>query len=104
MLAGGGGQNVNNSGWIKSSPESIDSSAVLDHDGISILVNVAVLANPLVVARGFLLESDPVLLGVGRTELAVSHVEPLLLQDSGQAGVAIELGGSLAGAGQGQAL
>merc|ERR1719278_992686 len=83
--------------------ESIDTSAVLDHNGISILVNVAVLANPLVVARGFLLESDSVLLGVGRTELAVSHVDPLLLQDSGQAGVAIELGGSLAGAGQGQA-
>ena len=86
------------------SPESIDPSAVLHYDGVPVLVNVAVLANPLVISRGFLLESHSVLLGVGRPELAVPHVEPLLLQDPGQAGVAIELGSSLAGAGQGQAL
>merc|ERR1712088_584321 len=91
-----------NVGTVQNS-ESIDTSAVLDHNGISILVNVAVLANPLVISRGFLLESDSVLLGVGGPELAVSHVEPLLLQDPGQAGVAIELRGSLAGDGQRQA-
>jgi len=84
------------------SPESIDTSGVLDGDGFSILINVTVLANPLVVAGGLFLEGDTILLSEGRAKLSISHVEPLLLQNPGQAWISSKsLGSSQGGASQG---
>ena len=99
-------QNVNDSSYVRVgiSPESIDPSAVLDYDGVPVLVNVAVLSDSLVVARGLLLESDSIFLGISCSKLAVPHVEPLLLEDPGQAGISIKLWGREAGAEQDQAL
>ena len=73
-------------------PESVLARRVLHCDRLAVVVNVAVLANPLVVASGFLLRDGSVLLSEGRSELSVAHVEPLLLQDSGKGGIALELG------------
>ena len=74
------------------SPEPVDAGGVLDGDRLAGVVDVAVLADPLIVASGLLLRDGSVLLSEGRSELAVAHVEPLLLQDSGEGGIAIELG------------
>ena len=79
-------------------PESIDPSGVLNGDGLASVINVAVLSNPLVVAGRPLLEGVSILLSKGRAKLSVSHVEPLLLQDPGQAGVSGE--GLALGSGQ----
>ena len=57
-------------------PESVDSSGVLDGDGLAGVVDVAVLADPLVVAGRLLLRDCSVLLGEGGAKLTVSHVEP----------------------------
>ena len=76
---------------VLSSPEPIDPGRVLDGDGLPIRVDVAVLSDPLVVAAALLFEGDPVLLCECGPELAVPHVEALLLQDARQARVAVEL-------------
>ena len=73
-------------------PESIDASRVFDSDRFAGVVDVAVLADPLVVASGLLLRDGSVFLSKGGSELAIAHVEPLLLQDPGEGGVALELG------------
>jgi len=64
-------------------PESVLPRRVLDGDGVPVLVNVAVLTDPLAVNRCLLSEHDTVLLGKGRPEPTVSCVEPLFFQDFG---------------------
>ena len=86
-------QSGSHSSKTRTSPESVDAGRVLDSDGLASVVDVAVLADPLVVAGGLLLGDGAVLLGEGGPKLAIAHVEPLLLQDSGERGVALELGG-----------
>jgi hypothetical protein len=46
---------------------------------------------PVVVARRLLPEDVSILLGEGGAKLAAAGVEPLLLQDLGQAGVSLKL-------------
>jgi len=62
-------------------PEAVLSSGVPHSDGLAVLVNVAVLSNPLPVSSGLLPEHCPVLLGEGRTKPAVSSVKSLLFQN-----------------------
>ena len=81
-------------------PESVDAGLVLDGVGLAVVSDVLVLPDPVVVAVRLLLEEDAVLLLGGVAELLVSHVEPLLLHDLGEAGVAV-VGG--VGAGEGLA-
>jgi hypothetical protein len=62
-------------------PESVLASGVPHSDGLPVLVNVAVLPNPLPVRRGLLPEDSPVLLSEGRAKPAVSSVKSLLFQN-----------------------
>ena len=64
-------------------PEAVDAGGVPHGDGLAVVVDVAVLADPLAVSAGLLPGDGAVLLGVRRAETAVSSVEPLLLQDLG---------------------
>ena len=73
-------------------PESVLARRVLHCDRLAVVVDVAVLADPLPVGGHLLPRDGSVLLSEGRSELSVAHVEPLLLQDSGKGGVALELG------------
>ena len=68
-------------------PEAVDSGGVLDGVGLAVVPDVAVLADPLVVARALLAVHHAVLLGEGGPELARPGIEPLLLQDPGQGAV-----------------
>jgi len=73
--------------------EAVLASRVSNSDGLAVVVNVAVLAQPLPAGAGLLSEDNAVLLGVGRTESAVAGVESLLLQDLGILGVDVLAGG-----------
>ena len=68
-------------------PEAVDSGGVLDGVGLAVVPDVAVLADPLVVARALLAVHHAVLLCEGGPELARPGIEPLLLQDPGQGAV-----------------
>ena len=81
-------------------PESVDAGLVLDGVGLPVVSNVLVLPDPVVVAVRLLHEDGAVLLVGGVAELLVCHVEPLLLHDPGEAGVAVVAG---VGAGEGLA-
>ena len=70
-------------------PEPIHAGAVLDGDGLAVLVDVAVLPDPLAPGPGLLPEHNPVLLGVGGPEPSVPGVESLLLENLGLLGVNI---------------
>jgi len=73
--------------------EAVLASRVSDSNGLAVVVNVAVLAQPLPAGAGLLSEDNAVLLGVGGTESAVAGVESLLLQDLGILGVDVLAGG-----------
>jgi len=73
--------------------EAVLASRVSDSNGLAVVVNVAVLAQPLPAGPGLLSEDNAVLLGVGGTESAVAGVESLLLQDLGILGVDVLAGG-----------
>jgi len=62
-------------------PEAVLASGVPHSDGLPVLVNVAVLPNPLPVRRGLLPKDSPVLLSEGRAKPAVSSVKSLLFQN-----------------------
>ena len=64
-------------------PESVLAGAVPHGDGLPVLVDVAVLPDPLPVSRGLLPEHGAVLLGEGGPKPAIAGIEPLLLQDLG---------------------
>jgi len=77
-------------------PESVLTGSVSHGDGLTVVTDVAVLANTLAVGGGLLPEDGAVLLGVGGAEAAIASVEALLLQDLGVLGVH-ELTGGRAG-------
>ena len=79
LEAGGAGGHV----VALQDPEAVDAGGVPHGDGLAVVVDVAVLADPLAVSAGLLPGDGAVLLGVRRAETAVSSVEPLLLQDLG---------------------
>ena len=62
-------------------PESILTSRVLHCDRLAIVVDVAVLANPLSVGGHLLSRDGSVLLSIGRPKPPIPCIEPLLLQD-----------------------
>ena len=68
-------------------PEAVLASAVPHSDRLAVLVDVAVLPDPLPVRGGLLPEHGPVLLGEGCTESAVSGIKSLLFEDFGIFGV-----------------
>ena len=68
-------------------PEAVLASAVPHSDCLAVLVDVAVLPDPLPVRGGLLPEHGPVLLGEGCTESAVSGIKSLLFEDFGIFGV-----------------
>ena len=68
-------------------PEAALAGGVPHGDGLAVLVDVAVLPDPLPVSRALLPEHGAVLLGEGGAVAAVTGVEPLLLQDLGVLGV-----------------
>ena len=73
---------------------------VFDGVGFAIIADVLVLSDPVVSSGRFLLDENSVFLGGGVAEAAVAHVEALLLDDLGQAGVSVELGSRQDHAGQ----
>ena len=79
-------------------PEAVDPGGVLDGVGLAVVPDVAVLADPLVVACALLAVHHAVLLREGGPELARPGIEPLLLQDPGQG--AVHLRGRAAQTGQ----
>ena len=82
----GGGLEAGGAGWhvvALQDPEAVDAGGVPHGDGLAVVVDVAVLADPLAVSAGLLPGDGAVLLGVRRAETPVSSVEPLLLQDLG---------------------
>ena len=68
-------------------PEAVLAGAVPHGDGLPVLVDVAVLPDPLPVSRGLLPEHGAVLLGEGGPKPAIAGIEPLLLQDLGILGI-----------------
>ena len=68
-------------------PEAVLAGAVPHSDRLAVLVDVAVLPDPLSVRGGLLPEHGPVLLGEGCPESAVSGVKSLLFEDFGIFGV-----------------
>merc|ERR1719507_1541269 len=62
-------------------PEAVLASGVPYRDGLAILVDVAVLANPLAISSCLLPVNCSVLLGIGGSKPSVSGIEPLLLED-----------------------
>ena len=62
-------------------PESVLARRVLHCDRLAVVVDVAVLADPLPVSGHLLPRDGSVLLSVRRTEPPISCIEPLLLQD-----------------------
>ncbi len=74
-------------------PEAVDAGLVLDRVQLAVVAHVLVLSDAVVAGGGLLLDDDAVLLLRGVSELVVAHVEPLLLDDLGQAGVAVVPGG-----------
>lgn len=68
-------------------PEAVFASAVPHSDRIAVLVDVAVLSDPLSVRGGLLPEHGPILLGEGCPESAVSGIKSLLFEDFGIFGV-----------------
>ena len=68
-------------------PEAVLASAVPHSNGLAVLVDVAVLPDPLAVGGGLLPKHGPVLLGEGSPESAISCVKSLLLEDFGIFGV-----------------
>jgi hypothetical protein len=70
-------------------PEAVDACRVLDGVGPAVIANVLILANPVVVGVGLLPDDDAVLL-LGRVaKLFVANVKALLLEDPGEARVAV---------------
>ena len=84
----------------KSSKTTAATHLVFDGVDLAVVTNVLVLSDPVVAAGRFLLNENSVFLGSGVAEAAVAHVEALLLDDLGQAGVAVELGSGQDHAGQ----
>ena len=68
-------------------PEAVLAGAVPHGDGLPVLVDVAVLPDPLPVGRALLPEHGAVLLGEGGAVAAVPGVESLLAQDLGVLGL-----------------
>merc|ERR1719341_1310882 len=68
-------------------PEAVLASAVPHGDGLSVLVDVAVLPDPLAVGGGLLPKDCAVLLGEGSPESAISGIKSLLLEDFGIFGI-----------------
>ena len=68
-------------------PEAVLAGAVPHGDGLPVLVDVAVLPDPLPVSRALLPEHGAVLLGEGGAVAAVPGVESLLAQDLGVLGL-----------------
>jgi len=59
--------------------ESIDSSAVLDGDGLATLINVTILANSLSASSSLLSEHYSILLSISRSKSSITSIESLLL-------------------------
>jgi len=74
--------------------ESILAGRVLDSVGLAIIANIAVLTNSFASGSSLLSKNDTVLLGICRSESAITSVEPLLLKDLGILGVNMLTGGS----------
>jgi len=74
--------------------ESILAGRVLDSVGLAIIANIAVLTNSFASGSSLLSKNDTVLLGICRSESAITGVEPLLLKDLGILGVNMLTGGS----------
>ena len=68
-------------------PEAVLAGAVPHSDGLAVLVDVAVLPDPLAVGGGLLPKDCAVLLGEGGPKSAISGVKSLLLKDFGIFGV-----------------
>merc|ERR1719341_2377989 len=68
-------------------PEAVLASAVPHGDGLAVLVDVAVLPDPLAVGGGLLPKDCAVLLGEGSPESAISGIKSLLLEDFGIFGI-----------------
>merc|ERR1719289_756445 len=60
--------------------ESILAGRVLDSVGLAIIANIAVLTNSFASGSSLLSKNDTVLLGICRSESAITGVEPLLLK------------------------
>ena len=74
---------------ICAAPKSINASLVLDGVQLSVIAHVLILSNPVVVPLALLPDDDAILLLRGVTELVVPDVEPLLLNDLGEARIAV---------------
>ena len=62
-------------------PESILASCIPYGDGLSSLIYVAVLANPLPICSGLLPVNCTIFLGKGRAKPSIPSIEPLFLED-----------------------
>merc|ERR1719341_1339141 len=68
-------------------PEAVLAGAVPHGDGLAVLVDVAVLPDPLAVGGGLLPKDCAVLLGEGSPKSAISGIKSLLLKDFGILGI-----------------
>merc|ERR1712014_353981 len=68
-------------------PESILASSVSHSDGLSIIIDVAVLSNSFSISSGFLPINSSVFLGESRSKSSITSIESLLFQDFGVFGL-----------------
>merc|ERR1712156_104174 len=63
--------------------KSILASSVSHSDGLSVIINVAVLSNSFSISSGFLSVNSSILLGESRSKSSITSIESLLFQDFG---------------------
>merc|ERR1719336_3151634 len=68
-------------------PESILASSVSHSDGLSIIIDVAILSNSFSISSGFLPIDSSVFLGESRSKSSITSIESLLFQDFGVFGL-----------------
>merc|ERR1712156_287792 len=64
-------------------PKSILASSVSHSDGLSVIINVAVLSNSFSISSSFLSVNSSIFLGESRSKSSITSVESLIFQDFG---------------------
>jgi len=77
--------------------ETVHAGLVAHGVQLAVVTHVLILTDAVVSGSGLLADDDAVFLLGGVAEFVVGHVEPLLLDDPGQRGVAVITGRDLRG-------